>query len=171
MTSFNHTAPAAAVAQVKRTVNVTDTTINKVVRNTLRLSVKAAKSEAYVALRETEAAIRDKYRTSAREARLAALTEVSADNLLAAIAPKSPVKKTSKTSEAEKAEIAAAYHQNRADLAAEIDNCMAAAALLHNQLMTDYANGLFDEPNVKPVKQYVGTRILSEEELSAVEIA
>ena len=135
MTTQTHTAPSAAVAQVKETAHVTETTLNKVVRNTLRLSIKAAKSDAYVALRETEAAIRDRYRASAKEARIAALSEVSVENLMAAIAPKGPVKRGTKTSEAEKAELATAYHQNRAELSEAIDNCMMQAALLHNQLM------------------------------------
>ena len=145
MTTSNHTAPASAVAQVRLTANVSDVTLRKVVRNTLRLSVKAAKSSSYVALREGEAAIRDEFRGSAREALTAA--PVTAANVLAALAPETSVgRRAGRASAAEKAALESFYSDNRSALDAAIEACVADAAALLNALRADFAAGLFDAP-------------------------
>ena len=74
---------------------------------------------------------------------------------------KGPGKKQTKI-RVEKAEIAAAYHQNRAELQDEIDNCMADLHLLHNQLMI-FWNDLFDDNVVVAV----ASRAMTDEELSS----
>ena len=148
MTAF--VSPASAVAAVRRTANVSDVTLRKVVRNTLRLAVKAAKSRSYKSLRDGEARIRNEFRGSAREALTAA--PVTADNVLAALTPdRSLSRRAGRACAAEKAAVAEFYNTNRSELDAAIEACVADAASLLNSLREDFVAGRFDAPVATPM--------------------
>ena len=132
---------AAAIFQVNKTRNVTDVTICKVVRNILRLSIKEAKTAAYNELKESEAAIRESFRSAEHDARVAAFTEVTADNLFAALAPQATIRPRTKTSDAEKTAVAENHQRNRAELEATLHELAVDAATLLNTLRRKHLNG------------------------------
>ena len=132
---------AAAIFQVNQTRNVTDVTICKVVRNIFRLSVKEAKTAAYNELKESEAAIRESYRSAEHDAQVAAFREVTADNLFAALAPQPMIRSRFKTSDAEKAAVAENHQRNRAELEATLLQIASDSATLLNTLRRKHLQG------------------------------
>ena len=129
-------APESIVKQVRATRNVTLTTINKVLRNHLRLDTKAAKSRYFVELNATVDGIKKTY----RDAAMANLATITGDQLEAAISA-SAAKNADKEM---KAELKAARENNRAELADELVMIQNNNAKLRVQLMTDFYAGLFD---------------------------